>query len=331
MSAQNSIDRLNAIKARIRTNLVAQGITVPEDSVLEEMAEQILSVAGEPGPKGDTGVGIAKVEQTTTSTADDGNNIITVTLTNGNTYTFQVQNGSKGSQGDPGTDGTNGTSVTVTNVTESSADGGTNVVTFSDGKKVNIKNGSKGSQGNPGTNGTNGTSVTVSNVSESTADGGSNVVTFSDGKKVTIKNGSKGSTGSPGTNGTNGTNGVSATHSWNGTTLTVTSASGTSSANLKGDKGDTGDTGPAGADGKTPVKGTDYFTDAEKQEMTAAAAAAIPIDNYVPKSGTTMTGALTAQANTNYTTRQVRNIITVVDGASIPTTQNGDIVLIREA
>ena len=35
-----------------------------------------------------------------------------------------------------------------------------------------------------------------------------------------------------------GKDGVSATHSWNGTTLTIKSASGTSSANLKGDKGD---------------------------------------------------------------------------------------------
>ena len=34
------------------------------------------------------------------------------------------------------------------------------------------------------------------------------------------------------------TNGMPATHSWNGTVLTVTSASGTSSADLKGDKGD---------------------------------------------------------------------------------------------
>ena len=49
MSIQNSIDRLNSIKERIRTNLVAQGITVPEDSALAEMAEQILSVAGEDG------------------------------------------------------------------------------------------------------------------------------------------------------------------------------------------------------------------------------------------------------------------------------------------
>ena len=69
---------------------------------------------------------------------------------------------------------------------------------------------------------------------------------------------------------TTGADGVSATHSWNGTTLTVTSASGTSSADLKGDKGDKGDTGPQGekgADGYTPVKGTDYFTEADKKDF----------------------------------------------------------------
>lgn len=46
MSVQSQIDRLNAIKERIRTNLVAQGVTVPEDTMLEVMAEKILSVAG---------------------------------------------------------------------------------------------------------------------------------------------------------------------------------------------------------------------------------------------------------------------------------------------
>ena len=40
--------------------------------------------------------------------------------------------------------------------------------------------------------------------------------------------------------GDKGDNGVDATHSWNGTVLTITSASGTSSANLKGEKGDPG-------------------------------------------------------------------------------------------
>ena len=117
-----------------------------------------------------------------------------------------------------------------------------------------------------------------------------------------------------------GTDGISATHSWNGTVLTVTSASGTSSADLKGekgepgvpgekgdkgdtgaqgiqgekgdkgdpgdqgaqgiqgepgakgDKGDKGDTGAAGAagkDGYTPVRGVDYWTDADKAEIKA--------------------------------------------------------------
>lgn len=52
MSVQTQIDRLNAIKTRIRTNLVAQGITVPADTTLEAMAEQILSVAGDDGQRG---------------------------------------------------------------------------------------------------------------------------------------------------------------------------------------------------------------------------------------------------------------------------------------
>jgi hypothetical protein len=51
--------------------------------------------------------------------------------------------------------------------------------------------------------------------------------------------------------------GTSVTHSWSGTTLTVTSASGTSSADLKGAKGD------------SPVRGTDYWTEADKNEIKA--------------------------------------------------------------
>ena len=48
--------------------------------------------------------------------------------------------------------------------------------------------------------------------------------------------------------GKDGQDGVSCTHEWNGTTLTVTSASGTTSSDLKGEKGDKGDTGDAGKD-----------------------------------------------------------------------------------
>ena len=60
----------------------------------------------------------------------------------------------------------------------------------------------------------------------------------------------------------------------------------------KGDPGEAGPQGPAGAngrdgqdgapgkdgdDGYTPVKGTDYFTDADKAEMVAAVIAALPV------------------------------------------------------
>ena len=47
--------------------------------------------------------------------------------------------------------------------------------------------------------------------------------------------GEKGDPGQDGAPGADGENGISVTHSWNGTVLTVTSASGTSSADLKGE------------------------------------------------------------------------------------------------
>lgn len=59
-----------------------------------------VNIKGNPGTDG---VGIQSVVQTTTSTADGGDNIITVTLTNGNTATFKVKNGSKGSDGSSAT------------------------------------------------------------------------------------------------------------------------------------------------------------------------------------------------------------------------------------
>lgn len=55
--------------------------------------------------------------------------------------------------------------------------------------------------------------------------------------------------------------GISCTHHWDGTTLYVTSESGTSSANLKGD---------------VPRKGIDYFTPEDKQDMVDAVLAALP-------------------------------------------------------
>lgn len=50
----------------------------------------------------------------------------------------------------------------------------------------------------------------------------------------------------------------------------------TGPAGPQGPKGDTGDTGPQGPAGHTPVKGTDYWTAADKAEMVADVLAALP-------------------------------------------------------
>lgn len=123
------------------------------------------------GADGEDGIGIASIVQTNKSTEDNGINVMTITLTDGSTHVFEVQNGSKGSQGIQGVpgekgetgatgatgeNGKDGTSVTVTKVSESSVDGGSNIVTFSDGKTLTVKNGSKGSQGEKGDKGDKG-------------------------------------------------------------------------------------------------------------------------------------------------------------------------------
>ena len=67
--------------------------------------------------------------------------------------------------------------------------------------------------------------------------------------------GIQGETGPKGETGPAGSDGVSCTHSWNGTVLTVTSASGTSSADLVGPQGPTGETGATGPQGETGATG----------------------------------------------------------------------------
>jgi len=63
---------------------------------------------GAAGKDGEDGVGIQSVTQTTTSTADGGENIITVALTDGSANTFSIRNGSRGSTGPQGPAGSDG-------------------------------------------------------------------------------------------------------------------------------------------------------------------------------------------------------------------------------
>lgn len=112
---------------------------------------------GEQGPKGEDGVGIASVKQTTTSSADGGTNVVTVTLSNGTTSTFNVKNGSKGSNGTNGTNGKDGADgedgATFTPSVDSAGNlSWTNNKGLTNPPTVNIK-GPKGDKGDAGSGG----------------------------------------------------------------------------------------------------------------------------------------------------------------------------------
>lgn len=117
---------------------------------------------GSPGAAGKDGVSpVASV------TAISGGHRLSITDANG-TKNVDIMDGTDGKDGQDGytpqkgvdyVDGEDGTSVTVASVSESTEDGGTNVVTFSDGKKLNVKNGSKGGDGAPGATGAPGRGV----------------------------------------------------------------------------------------------------------------------------------------------------------------------------
>lgn len=177
--------------------------------------------------------------------------------------------GETGEQGERGPKGDPGTSVYVTSITPSSADGGGNVVTFSDGTSMTVYNGSKGAAGPAGRDGMNGlagptgpagadgaagpkgdpgNSVTVVDVTESDVDGGTNLITFSDGSVLAIKNGNTGAQGPRGLQGNTGPQGI---------------------------RGETGPTGPKGDTGSAPVRGTDYWTTSDVESLTAAAIEAV--------------------------------------------------------
>lgn len=73
--------------------------------------EQILDAiesGGVGSGGGSPGVGISKLEQTTSSADDGGVNVWTATLTNGRTYQFEVRNGQRGSIGPKGDKGDTG-------------------------------------------------------------------------------------------------------------------------------------------------------------------------------------------------------------------------------
>lgn len=146
-----------------------QGIpgTVSFEELTEEQIAMLKGEKGDPGPagkdgatgpagkdgeQGSDGVSIASVVQTTTSTEDGGINVVSVTLSDGKVFRFNVRNGSKGSNGTNGTNGKNGRDGVSPTVTTSTITGGHRVsITDSTGtKSFDVKDGKNGDPGAPG-------------------------------------------------------------------------------------------------------------------------------------------------------------------------------------
>lgn len=216
------------------------------DQILGEIASGALA-----------GIGIESLEQTTISTDDSGINIWTAILTDGSTYQFEVRNGQQGATGPQGEKGDPFTYADFT------------------AEQLAALKGPKGDKGDTGEQGPQGPQ------GETGPQGpkGDKGDTGATGPK-----GEKGETGATGAQGPAGEDGVSPTVSTSKsgkvTTITFVDATGTKTATINdgadGAKGDTGDTGPAGANGYTPVRGTDYWTAADQEQIVSDVLEALP-------------------------------------------------------
>lgn len=115
------------------------------------------------------------------------------------------------------------------------------------------------------------------------------------------------------------------THSWNGTILTITSDSGTTSMDLKGSQGDIGPRGPQGAAGVSMGSGgsvdlTGYATEAYVDNAVAAVKPDVDLSNYYTRSQTDA-AISTAIGNIDITDAELSNYYTKAQvNALIPDT-----------
>ena len=168
---------------------------------------------------GEDGVGISSVVFKETDSY--GNNVYTITLTNGNQYDFTAPKGAKGDQGIPG-DGEDGVGISSIVFDEELPSGNQYIVTLSNSQTYTIiapkgskgdtgATGATGAQGPAGADGDDGVGISAINYKETDLSG-NNVytITLTNGNTYdfTANRGPQGATGANGTNGTNGTDGA---------------------------------------------------------------------------------------------------------------------------
>ena len=165
-----SISNINTYGRTIRENdlVVIDSYIYRVDHVNSEYISQASLVCGLRGAPGEDGTdGTNGKDGSNGKDGADGisptlsvsksGKVTTITITDkSGTKTATINDGADGANGSNGSNGKDGTSVTVKSVSESTADGGSNVVTFSNGKTLTVKNGSKGSTGAQGATGPQG-------------------------------------------------------------------------------------------------------------------------------------------------------------------------------
>lgn len=227
-------------------------------AALADTARENLTAAAERGDF-DGADGVDGFSPTATVTQTEGGCTITITDKNGTT-TADVAKGVKGDKGDTGDVGPQGPKGDT-------GDQGPQGIQGEVGPQ-----GPKGDTGETGPRGPQGIQGETGAIGATGPQGpkgekGDTGATGTQGPK-----GDTGDTGPQGATGPAGADGTPCTHSWNGSVLTVTSASGTSSADLRGPQGIQGiqgATGPQGPAGTMP----DLSAYATKQYVDDAIAA----------------------------------------------------------
>ena len=262
--------------------------TVKFEELTAAQKAELKGDKGEQGERGLTGAPGAAGKDGISATHEWNGTTLTITSASGSSSQNLVgAKGAKGDKGDRGEKGETGAPFTYDMFTED---------------QLAALKGEKGDTGAPGAKGEKG-------------DRGERGLQGIQGER-----GLKGETGDKGEDGKDGT---SVSHRWNGKTLIITSASGTTSANLQGATGEPGKDGRDGIDGKdglngtpgkdgkdgySPVRGVDYWTPEDKAEIIAEVSQGeIDLSGYVTDEELATAIVNKADKDTVYTKTEVNS------------------------